>query len=546
MKTKTDTRLWLLIAALLLVFVSGSPATAMPPVTLIDPPWQESQIDGRFPDTSPTTRVYAQNRRLFKAYQGQGSLTVENHGVISAEVYVNGRRISMDAALRFPNSRTTIDLGPYTVNGDNTLKVLHITPPGSQLILNIPYPELTVGEPAAVGFSSAKLAQIDTLIRSEVARGFPGAVLLVLKDGRIVKNTAYGWQKKYNGDQLLAPGEPMTPGTMFDLASNTKVYATVMALMKLVDEGRVDPDARVSAYLPDFHDAGREEITVRDLLTHSAGLAPEIKYFDPAEAGAFYSVDRTTTLSLTQQAPLLRAPGTATVYSDTGFILLGDLVEHVTGQRLDDYLEQQLYRPLGLAHTLFNPLRKGFAPAQFAATERNGNTRDHQRDFPGIRQTTIQGEVHDEKAFYSLDGVAGHAGLFSRSQDLAVLAQLLLNGGGYGGYRLCSPAVVTAFTKPSVRDPRFGLGWNKGGHPGNIYEFGPYASDQVIGHTGWVGIDTCIDFKQDMAIILLTNKVHSPMMPGQINRFATADLETGKYGSIISLVYEALLEKDPR
>lgn len=517
---------------------------AIAKVTRVEAAYQESQIDGKFPEDDPTARIYAQNRRVFKAYQGHGTMLVENHGAAHAEIYINGRQVPIQEALTVPRGKTKIDIGKYTVDGDNALKVLQVSPAGAYINIKILYPELALGSPAEVGFSEKKLAKVDALIQADVANGFPGAVLLIVKDGKIVKNTAYGWQKKYEGDMLLEKFQPMTPDTLFDLASNTKMYATVFAMMKLTSEGKVNPEERMSAYVPGFTGEGREEIKIRDIMAHSAGFAPEIKFFDSNKAGEFYSLDRATTLKLIEKAPLVYPTGTQTVYSDTDYILLSAIIEQVAGQQLDDYVEKNIYRPMGLTHTLFNPLQKGFKKEQFAATERNGNTRDHQVYFPEIRDYTLQGEVHDEKTYYSLGGVSGHAGLFSRAQDLAVLAQVILNGGGYGGYKLCDKSTVTYFTKPTDRDKEIGLGWNKGGNKNTIFEFGPYASDQVIGHTGWTGIDSCIDPKHDMAIILLTNRVHAPSMPGDVDRFVTNNFETGKYGSVISLVYEALLEKE--
>jgi N-acetylmuramoyl-L-alanine amidase len=470
-------------------------------------------------------------------------MLLENHGALQAEVYINGKKIPIGEALSLPQAQMKIDIGQYTVDGDNTLKVLQVAPNGTYLTVKILYPELSFGTPAEAGFSKEKLAQVDALIQGEIEKGFPGAVLLIVKNGKIIKNTAYGWQKKYEGDVLLAKGQPMTTETLFDLASNTKMYAAVFAMMKLTSQGKVSPEARVAEYLPMFTGDGRDQIKIRDILSHSAGFAPEIKFFDPKQAGEFYSLDRRKTLNLVEKIPLVYQTGTQTVYSDTDYILLAAIIEKVTGQRLDNYVENNIYLPLGLTHTLFNPLQKGFSKEQFAATERNGNTRDHQVYFPTIREYTLQGEVHDEKTYYSLAGVSGHAGLFSRAQDLAVLAQTILNGGGYGGYKLCDQKTLTYFTKPTDRDTEFGLGWNKGGNKSTIWEFGPYAGDQAVGHTGWTGIDSVIDPKYDMAVILLTNRVHAPSITGDVDRFITNNFETGKFGSIISLVYEAFLEK---
>lgn len=498
-----------------------------------------SQSIGRFPEPDPTSRLYARSRQTFKGYQGRGTLVIENAGAIKADVFINGRRLDIGAALANPAARAAIDIGAYTVDGVNTLKVLNVSPAGAHLNIQIPYPELIRGTPQAAGFSAERLAAVDRLINKEVGEGFPGAVLLIAKNGQIVKHSAYGYRQKYNGGRLLTIPSPMATDTMFDLASNTKMFAVNLALQKLVSEGKIRIDDPVVKYLPDFRGGGREQITIRQVLTHSAGFAPEVRFFDPKlKNQGLYSRDRTATRWLLPAIPLVYQPGTNSAYSDTDYILLGFLLEAVTGQPLDVYVETAIYQPLGLLHTVYNPLAKGFAPERFAATERQGNSRDGRADFPGIRRHTLVGEVHDEKAFYSLGGVGGHAGLFSTALDLAILSQTLLNGGGYGSYRLCDFATLQQFTKPSDNDMHYGLGWDKN----NIWEFGPYASEQTIGHTGWTGTVTAIDPKHDLIVILLTNKIHAPVSPADRDRFTTANFETGKYGSIMALIYEAFLE----
>lgn len=444
----------------------------------------------------------------------------------------------MEAAFSRPDSRAAIDIGDYTVDGVNTLKVFNVTPADAHIAIQIPYPELLRGEAADAGFAADKLAAIDGLILREINAGFPGAVLLIVKNGRIIKETAYGYRQKYDGDRLLADPPPMTVDTLFDLASNTKAFAVNLALQKLVSEGKVALDAPVAAYLNDFRGGGREAITVRHLLTHTAGLAPEVRFFEPNQTErGLYARDRAAVRALLPKIPLTCRPGEKALYSDTGYIILGFIIEAISGQPLDSYVENEIYRPLGLHHILFNPLQKGVRPERVAATERLGNSRDGRVSFPGIRRHTLRGEVHDEKAFYSLAGVSGHAGLFARAYDLAVLAQTLLNGGGYGSYRLCDAATLQQFTKPSDQDVHQGIGWDKN----SVWEFGPYASAQAIGHSGWTGTAVVIDPAYDLAVILLTNKIHAPVAADR-DSFTTAGFETGKYGSIMSLIYEAFLE----
>ena len=152
------------------------------------------------------------------------------------------------------------------------------------------------------------------------------------------------------------------------------------------------------------------------------------------------------------------------VYSDIDYMILGVLIERISGQSLDEYLEQHIYAPLKLNNTLFNPLKKGFNRQQFAATELSGNTRDGRIHFDNIRTNVLQGQVHDERAFYSLDGVAGHAGLFSNAPDLAILCQVLLNKGGYGDTQIFNASSLAQFLTPQSTDETYGLGFRLAGN----------------------------------------------------------------------------------
>jgi CubicO group peptidase (beta-lactamase class C family) len=230
------------------------------------------------------------------------------------------------------------------------------------------------------------------------------------------------------------------------------------------------------------------------------------------------------------------------MYSDTDYMLLGMIIEKVTGMALDDYAEHEIYHHLGLSSTVFNPLEKGFRKNQFAASEIHGTTRGSRVDFDNIRTYVLQGEVHDEKAYHSFGGVAGHAGLFSTGKDLAVLAQVLLNRGGYGNKHLFTGKVIDQFIKPDDGNGTYGLGWRRANNGDRKWHFGPYASSSAYGHTGWTGTVTVIDPEHDLAIILLTNARHSVIEGDDEHyQFTGKQFETGKYGSVISLVYEAVL-----
>ncbi|KXZ16867.1 esterase [Bacillus nakamurai] len=397
-------------------------------------------------------------------------------------------------------------------------------------------------------YDTAKLRKVDQMIEKDIAAGFPGAVLVVVKDGRVIKKKAYGYRKKYEGDTLLRRPEKIKTTTMFDLASNTKMYAANFALQRLASQGKLDLYEKVSAYLPDFKDRnddpikGKDSIRVIDVLLHQSGLPSSFYFYQPDTAGQYYSQAREKTIRYLTRIPLDYKPGTKHVYSDIGYMLLGCIIESITGKTLDVYAEQELYKPLKLTHTLFNPLKKGFKAQSFAATERLGNTRDGVIHFPNIRTYTLQGEAHDEKAFYSMGGVSGHAGLFSRADDMAVLLQVMLNGGSYKHVSLFTKQTAELFTTAASSDPTYALGWRKNGSQDMEWMFGPYASKQAYGHTGWTGTVTIIDPAYKLGIALLTNKKHSPVAnPAENPNVFEGDLfPTGSYGSVIKAIYEAI------
>lgn len=505
---------------------------------------KNGQIEQQFPDPDPSSRQWVNDRTRFKSYRGRGKIIIDNHDAKQADIIVNGQRLNIANPMR-PHQAYNYSLSKRSKNGSNMLRVNNVIPEDSQLKITIPYPVLidkTQQEQQA-------FAAVDKLIEQEIKQGFPGAVLLVVKDGAIVKRSAYGYARKYaDGGEPLSKPIKMRTNTLFDLASNTKMFATNLALMKLVSEDRLDVNRPLHVYLPEYQGQGRETRTVRDLLTHTAGYAPEVHFFnsDNKLGKRFYSQNKAKTerLLLTK-VPFVSERGQAAIYSDTDYMLLGILVERITGLPLDTYLEANIYHPLKLQNTRFNPTLKGVQASRCAATEIHGNSRGQRINFDNIRQQVLQCEVHDEKAFYSMQGVAGHAGLFSTVDDLAILAQMLLNGGGYDQVEMIAPGVIDSFIKPEEGNATYGLGWRRAGHSERIWHFGPYASPRAYGHTGWTGTVTVIDPEHDLAIILLTNARHSPIEEDPQGKlaFVGKNFEVGRYGSVISLVYEALLEQ---
>ncbi len=278
--------------------------------------------------------------------------------------------------------------------------------------------------------------------------------------------------------------------TLYDLASLTKPVVTATAVMLLAEAKRIDLDAPVSHYLPEFASGPdsprRREVTVRQLLLHTSGLPAHREYY-------VNSKNKSELLSHIYAEPLTAAPGARVEYSDLGFILLGEIVERVSGQSLDSFAAQNIFKPLGMSHSQFNPpanLRASIAP-----TEEN----------PAYRHRPLQGEVDDDNA-WAMGGVAGHAGLFSTAGDLAIFAQMMLNAGVYGDQRLLARATIQEFTRRQnfAGDART-LGWDVPTQPSSS---GRYFSADSYGHTGYTGTSIWIDPQRQLFVILLTNRVH--------------------------------------
>jgi len=506
----------------------------------------DSQVDSRFPDRYMSSRVFVRNKRRFNGYKGEGKIQIDLKTATSAVIKINGKKVPINRS-QFKKKRFTVDISKYTKTGINTLHVSEIKPLSGILNVNVTYATLEKGSARRAGFSQKKLKELDKFIEKEVKEGFPGAVLLVAKDGKIIHEKAYGYRKKYDSKgKLLKNPVPMTLDTVFDLASNTKMYATNIAMMKLISEAKIDPNDLVKKYLPNYTGQGRDKRTVRDLLNHTAGYAPEIHFHN--KKNKYHSLDRNKTIDmLVTKIPFRDKLGEKTTYSDTAYMLLGTIVEKVTGKRLDKYVEEEIYKPLGLKNTMYIPKTKGIPKDKFAATEIFGNTRGLKCLYDGVRKYTLQGEVHDEKAYYSMGGVSGHAGLFSTGRELLTLTQLMLNNGGYGGLKIFDEDTLVQAIKPSDYSLSYGLGWARAGDGIRKWQFGPYASSSAYGHTGWTGTLTVVDPEFNMSIVLLTNVRHSLISYKRGNRcglgeFESKKFETGNYGSIVAKIYEALLE----
>lgn len=323
----------------------------------------------------------------------------------------------------------------------------------------------------------SRFADVDRLLETYREQGaFPGGVLAVGNQTGLIHLHPFG-RLTYAPD---AP--PVKPGTLYDLASLTKVIATTTMAMILVEEKRLDLDRPVHDFLPAFQGPGKEEVTVRHLLTHSSGLAATAPLFQEVRGKSAY-VERIAAMDLTYP------PGSKSVYSDLGVILLGEILEKTARRPLDVFVQERVFLPLGMKHTGFRPPRLLWP--RIAPTEHDP-----------WRGRMIQGEVHDENAF-AMGGVAPHAGLFSTAGDLARFAGMLLNGGG----RIVSSETLEVFTKKAdVPDSDRALGWDTKSAEGS--SAGTLFSPNSFGHTGFTGTSIWIDPERRIFLILLTNRVY--------------------------------------
>ena len=352
--------------------------------------------------------------------------------------------------------------------------------------VSLSIPSIARDAPTEAGLDPSRLARIDAAVeRAIAARQVPGAVVLVGHRGRVAYARAFGRRAVEPGD------EPMTRDTVFDMASLTKPVATATSALILVERGRLRLDDRLGRLLPEFDNHGKGAITVEQLLRHRSGLIADNPLSDYAD-GPERAWERLA------QLDLVARPGERFLYSDVNYLILGRIVESVSGMTLNTFAHEEVFRPLGMEDTAFRRLdRDRAAPSgsRFAPTERADGA-------------MLRGIVHDPRA-RALGGVAGHAGLFSTADDLATFARMLLAGGrGPDGRRILSPLTVRAMIEPGDTPPgqRRGLGWDiaTGFSAPRGALFGPTS----FGHTGFTGTSIWIDPATETFVILLTSRLH--------------------------------------
>jgi beta-N-acetylhexosaminidase len=374
-----------------------------------------------------------------------------------------------------------------------------------------------VSQPAPPVHSFSKLAAVDSIVNDALAqKAFPGCVVLAVHQGEIIYHKAFG-QYRYE------PSQPVTIESIFDLASVTKISATTVSVMKLYEEGKLSLKKTLGDYLPWVRGTNKAGLQIEDILLHQAGLNAFIPFYketidsatgipnpaiysDKQKPGFTIRVAENiylrddwndTMFSRILKSPL--GPQNRYVYSDNDFIFLGKVVEQITGMPLDKYVQKTFYSKMGMYSTGFKP-RSRFAVEKIVPTE----TEKH------FRRQTTQGDVHDEGASM-FGGVAGHAGLFSDAYDIAMLYQMLLNGGEFNGERYLDPETIKLFTSYHSKVSRRGYGFDKP-EKDNAIRKEPYpsalASPETFGHTGYTGTCVWVDPKHDLVYIFLSNRVY--------------------------------------
>ena len=374
----------------------------------------------------------------------------------------------------------------------------------STLLLISSAPREVACEDAAPTVITHLFDPIDEIVAEAIKeQQFPGCQVLVMQHGQVIMDRSYGF---LTYDSLMR----VNSQTIYDLASVTKVAATTIMFMDLYEKGYINLDDPISCYLSTYQNSNKENITIRQLLSHNSGLSSFLPLWEQTIGGDFLQENQQIPAStpyghslkdmvidtLNQMILSSRMPGfrgkSRYRYSDIGFMILHQIAEQASGQSMEDYMAENFYQPLGLKTTLFNPTKKGMPLTQIAPTEYDLQFRNRQ----------VWGEVHDRNAEL-FGGVAGHAGLFSNSRDLGKLMSMIVNQGELNGQKYLSSNTIETFNKSYFDHNRRALGWDKPN---------PIASNKVsessFGHTGFTGTMVWADPDKDLVFVFLSNRVY--------------------------------------
>ncbi len=438
--------------------------------------------------------------------------------------------------------QTTLDLigGKFIAKGKLPVTVCEELRYGMGIVSQRLLPQW---RPADLGFNISRLTRIDSIVNDAIKRhAMPGAVVLVAKDGKLAYERAFGFM---GYDSV----ETVYPETIYDLASVTKIMATTLSVMKLYDEGKIDLNKTIGSYLPWTKGTNKEKLTIRNILLHQAGLKGWIPFYretldstlEQSPSTAIYSPTQDSVFTIrvadniymrsdwtdTLYKRIIESPVTKQgvyLYSDLDFIFLGNIIEAITGKKLDLYVKETFYDPLGLKSITYNP-RNVFSLDKIAPTEAELI----------FRKQLIRGDVHDPGAAM-FGGVAGHAGLFSDAYDVAILSQMLLNGGKMNGITFLKKSTVDLFTGYGSNISRRGLGFDKP-EKDNAKRAEPYpalsAPPTTFGHTGFTGTCLWIDPTNKLIFIFLSNRVYNNGDPGKFGRMNVR-------GKVHEIIYKSL------
>ncbi len=385
--------------------------------------------------------------------------------------------------------------------------------------------------PESIGILSDNLAEIDKIADEAIRnQATPGCVVLIAKDGKVIFNKAYGY---HTYDKV----QPDKLNDIFDLASVTKVSATTIEAMRVYEEGRLNLDSTLGSYIPMTRRSDKSSLSIRELLEHQSGLIPDIQTYEKLKP-ADISVDssavypnkvadhyylRKDYFKDVMWADILNSPLKTRgqyVYSDLSMVVMQQVLETITATPLNNYVQQNFYGPLGMQSAGFLPLNR-FPRSRLIPTE----------DDEVFRHSLLQGYVHDPTAAL-LSGVSGNAGLFASANDLAILYQLLLNRGSYGGVQYFKPQTVDLFTAKQSPVSRRGLGFDRWDPVADKHYPSKLASDQTYGHTGYTGTCVWVDPKYGLVYVFLSNRVN----PKVTDKLSTLQIR----GRIQDVVYQAI------
>ena len=421
---------------------------------------------------------------------------------------------------------------------------VHVLPYNGQEVETESIDRLSYGVPELAGMSSVYLNRIDAIAKEAIESGAtPGCRVIIAKDGMVIFNRSYGW---LSYDRKV----PVSDETIYDLASVTKVSATLQATMFMYDRGLIDLHKKASVYLPELKHSNKKDFVLKDILTHQSGLFPFVPFWartmkDSTHLPVFYASAGSAEYPLPVAENLFgrktlrdslwrwtihskinerhpRVPHEYK-YSDMSFYILHHLAERKLNQPMEEFLSKNLYEKLGAYTTTYQPLNK-FSASRIAPTEQD-------RLF---RKSLLIGYVHDQGAAMH-GGIAGHAGLFSTANDLAKVGQMWLQKGSYGGIKYFNPKTIEFFSARYYRNSRRALGWDKS-VPGDPK--GPtslYASHATFGHTGFTGTCIWVDPVFNLVYIFLSNRVHPDMTN---NRLLNANIRT----RIQDITYQSIFD----